>query len=237
MTALVTGELIKAATTRTMLAYAASALALSIIAVLVMTLAQDLASTADKQTALAGGPILLLLFGIVGAAGEYRHRTAAPAALAAPGRTRVLLARTGAYALAGLAVGTAMVAVTLAVGLPLLTAEPGSALSTSEVAVVAGGSLAAAILSTIMGVAVGTLLRNQVAGVVGALILAFIIEPLVGVIGDSAAGYTPTGAAAALAGQGGAATIAPGFALLVMLAWTIPLLLAAIAAERRRDLA
>lgn len=32
----------------------------------------------EKEEALAGLPILLLLWGLVGAAGEYRHRTAAP---------------------------------------------------------------------------------------------------------------------------------------------------------------
>ena len=34
----------------------------------------------EKEEALSGLPILLLLWGLVGAAGEYRHRTAAPAA-------------------------------------------------------------------------------------------------------------------------------------------------------------
>src|SRR3712207_2153898 len=90
MTALVRGELIKATTTRTMLGYALTAIALSIIAVLVVTQTEDLVSVSQKEAALSGGPIVLLLFGIVGAAGEYRHRTAAPAALVSPGRGRFL---------------------------------------------------------------------------------------------------------------------------------------------------
>jgi len=237
MTALVRGELIKATTTRTLLAYASSALFLAVLALVIMTQTQDLTSIGDKETALAGGPILLLLLGIVGAAGEYRHRTAAPAALVAPGRGRLLTARAAAYGLTGLAIGAAMVAVTLAVGLPLLESEPGTALTAGDVATVAGGSVAAAVLSAIMGVAVGTLLRNQVAGVVGALVLAFIVEPLVGTLSSGAVDYLPIGSASALAGQDTSGTLSATGALLVLLAWTVPLVVAAIVSERRRDVA
>ncbi len=237
MTALLHGELIKARTTRTMLGYAALAFVVSVIFVLVATLSGDLASLADKENAIAGGPLLLLLFGIVGAAGEYRHRTAAPAALVAQGRTRLLIARAGAYGVAGLAIGLMMVSATFAVGLPLIAGEPGPGLQTAAVIAIAAGSLAAAALSTIMGAAVGTLLRNQIAGVVGALVLTQMVLPLSSMIDESAAGFTPTGAANTLAGDGGAASLAPGWALLVLLGWTLTLLGAAVVAERHRDLA
>lgn len=237
MTTLLHGELIKAVTTRTMLIYAAITVAASILFVLSATLTGDLTSLADKETAIAGGPIFVLLFGIVGAAGEYRHRTAAPAALIAPDRTRLLLARAGAYGLSGLAVGLVMVFATLVVGLPLIAGEPGPGLTAGAVAAIAAGSLAAAALSTIMGVAVGTLLRNQVAGVVGALVLAVMVQPMIPSIDKSAGAFTPFGAADTLAGSGDAASLAPGWALLVLLAWTLTLLGAAVVAERRRDLA
>jgi hypothetical protein len=114
--------------------------ALAIANVVIVTQASgDLATVSDKQEAIAGLPIVALLFGLVGATGEYRHRTAAPAALAA-GRHRalLLLARAGAYALTGLAVGALMVAVALMLGLPLLAAHPGPGLRVSDVALVAG---------------------------------------------------------------------------------------------------
>ncbi len=237
MTTLLHGELIKAVTTRTMLAYATITFAASILFVLEATLTGDLASLADKEAAIAGGPIFVLLFGIVGAAGEYRHRTAAPAALIAGDRTRVLLARAGAYGVSGLAVGLAMVTATLAVGLPLIAGEPGPGLQTAGVVAIAAGSLAAAALSTIMGAAVGTLLRNQVAGIVGALVLVYMVQPLIPSIDETAADFTPIAAADRLAGIGDAASLAPGWALLVLLGWTMTLLGAAVVAERRRDLA
>ena len=84
MTTLIRGELIKATTTRTIFAYGAMAVALAVAQVLVLILPAwgDPMSLADKTEAIAGLPLLVLLFGLVGAAGEYRHRTAAPAALA-----------------------------------------------------------------------------------------------------------------------------------------------------------
>src|SRR5262249_39195611 len=117
MIALVRGELIKTATTRTVLGYAALGVSVAIANVLVVTLSGDWHRAGDKQQAIAGLPFWLILLGLVGAAGEYRHRTAAPAALATAGRRgRLLLARAGAYAWTGLALGALAGAVALALG-------------------------------------------------------------------------------------------------------------------------
>jgi hypothetical protein len=239
MTALLRGELIKTVTTRTLFGYAALGVALAIANVLIFTLSKDLLTVADKQEAIAGLPMLLILFGLVGAAGEYRHRTAAPAALAVGGRRgRLLLARAGAYAVTGLALGTLTASVSLALGLPLLSGEPGPGLGSGVITAVAVGSIVGAALCAIMGVATGALVRNQVAGVVGALIVMFVGMPLLNVADETAAELTPFGAAVVLAGDpaiGG--TLSWAGAALVLAAWTLPLLLAAVAVERRRDLA
>jgi hypothetical protein len=239
MTALIRGELIKTVSTRTLLGYALTGVALAIANVVIVTQASgDLVTVSDKQEAIAGLPIIVLLFGLVGATGEYRHRTAAPAVLAAgQDRALLLLARAGAYALTGLAIGALMVAVALLLGLSLLPAHPGQGLGAHDVTLVAAGSLLAAALSAIMGVAVGALVRNQVAGVVGALILAFVVSPLIAVIDETAVEFTPFGAAFALAGDPQADTLSWGGDALLLLAWTLPLLLAAVVTERHRDLA
>jgi hypothetical protein len=237
MTAL-RGELIKTVTTRTALGYAFVGVVLALANVLIVTLSQDLVSAADKREAIAGLPILLVLFGIVGGAGEYRHRTAAPAALAAGGdRGRLLVARAGAYALTGIAIAFPMVAISLAVGVPLLAGEPGPGIGSRELAVAAGGSALAAAWSAIMGVAAGALLRNQVAGVIGALMLALVIGPLLHAIDDAIVGYTPFGAATLVAGDPAGGSLSWGGAALTLAAWTAALLLAAVVAERRRDMA
>jgi ABC-2 type transport system permease protein len=239
MTALIRGELIKTVSTRTLLGYALTGAALAIANVMIVTQASgELDTVSDKEEAIAGLPIIVLLFGLVGATGEYRHRTAAPAVLAAgQDRAQLLLARAGAYALTGLAIGALMVAVALVLGLSLLPAHPGPGLGAHDVALVAAGSLLAAALSAIMGVAVGAVVRNQVAGVVGALILAFVVSPLIAVIDETAVEFTPFGAAFALAGDPQAGTLSWGGDALLLLAWTLPLLLAAVVTERHRDLA
>jgi ABC-2 type transport system permease protein len=238
MTALIRGELIKTATTRTLFGYAALGVALMVANVVIVTqFSDELDNVSDKREAIAGLPILLLLLGIVGAAGEYRHRTAAPAALVA-GRDRgqLLLARAGAYAVTGIGLAALMAAVSLALGLPLLASEPGRGLGSGDVAAVAGGSLVAAALSAIMGVTVGALVRNQVAAVIGTLILIFVVTPLLNVVNETAVEFTPFGAAAVLAGEPNE-KLSWGGAALMLGAWTAPLLMAALAAERRRDVA
>jgi ABC-2 type transport system permease protein len=239
MSRLLRGELRKLLTTRTLFAYAVAGVLMSVFNVVVVTLASgDLDALGEKQEALASLPILLLLLGLVGAAGEYRHRTAAPSALAAHAdRGRLLLARTVAYALAGLGIGALMAGVSLAIGLPLLAAHPGPGLGFGDVAPVAAGDVAAAVLFAIMGVAIGALVRNQAAGVIALLLLNFVMNPLVSMADESAGNFTPFGAAAILARMTHDTTLSVGAAGLVLVAWTLPLLAVAIAAERRRDLA
>jgi ABC-2 type transport system permease protein len=238
MTALMTGELIKTMTTRTLVAYAVIGVALASGNVLILTLSKDLVTVADKQEAIAGLPVMLLLFGLVGAAGEYRHRTAAPAVLAAGrGRGRLLFARACAYAIIGLAVGVLTTAVSLALALPLLGREPGPGLGSGEIASVATGSIIAAALCAIMGVAAGTLVRNQVVGVVGALILMFVVTPLLNLVNETVLEYSPLGAAVALAGDPSVVSLSWAGAAVVLTAWAAAVLLAAILAEQRRDLA
>jgi len=239
MTTLIRGELIKATTTRTIFAYGAMAVALAAAQVLALILPSwdEPMSLADKTEAIAGLPLLVLLLGLVGAAGEYRHRTAAPATLVA-GRDRgsVLLARAGAYAAAAVAVAALATMVTLAVGLPLLAHRPGPEVGAGDVALVAGGTLVAAALSAALGVALGALVRNQVVAVTGTLVVIFVVLPLVGVIDPTIIDVTPFGAAQGVAGAG-LETLSIGAAGAVLLGWTVAALIAAIATERRRDIA
>lgn len=239
MTVLIRGEIIKATTTRTILAYAAMAVVLALTQVLLTMLAtsSDLTAVAGKKEAIAGLPLLLLLLGIVGAAGEYRHRTVAPAVLVT-GRDGglMLLARAGAYALTSVAVAAPATVVTLAVGVPLLAGESGAALAAADVALVAGGSLLAAALSAIFGVALGALVRNQVVAVTGTLVVIFVVLPLVQALSGTALDLTPFGAAQGVAGAT-LTTLSWGEAGLVLLAWALVALIAATIAERLRDIA
>jgi ABC-2 type transport system permease protein len=84
---LIHGELIKVRTTRTALAFGIASVLLVLALVLISFLAGDPDTVQDKRDAMNVGGVLsvpLLIFGIVGATGEYRHRTIAPAVRSRP---------------------------------------------------------------------------------------------------------------------------------------------------------
>jgi ABC-2 type transport system permease protein len=234
MNRLIAGELIKVRTTRTALGFGAASVLLVLALVLISFLAGDPRTVQDKRDALNVGGVLsvpLLIFGIVGATGEYRHRTIAPAVLIAPGRARLTVARLIAYLLTAFVVGAAMVVVALVIGLPL--AGGGEDLAGSDLVTIAGGGLIVAVLTTALGVGVGVLVRNQVAGVVGALIWLFILSPVLGLIDEQLPNYT-TLPAAGVAG-GGSGDISWARAVIVLVVWAVVFFAAGLLVERRRD--
>jgi hypothetical protein len=233
--ALIQGEMIKVRTTRTALGFGTASVLLVLALVLIASLAGDPTTVDDKRDALNIGGVLsvpLLIFGIVGATGEYRHRTIAPAVLIAPDRTRLTVARLVAYLLTALLVGVAMFVVALVVGLPLL--GDGEELAGSDIVAVGSGGLIVAVLTTALGVGLGVLVKNQVASVVGALIWLFILSPALELIDEDLPNYTPLPAAGA-ADSGGDVEIAFGTGVIVLAAWAALFVAAGLLLERRRD--
>jgi ABC-2 type transport system permease protein len=238
LSALLRGELIKVRTTRTALGFATASVLLVVAYVLVSLLAGDPTTVSEKRDALNVGGVLsvpLLIFGIVGATGEYRHRTLAPAALIAPDRTRLTLARLLAYLLTAIAVGVAMVVVALVIGLPLLSSQLGPDLAGEDFRRVIGGGLIVASLTAALGVGVGVLVRNQVAGVVGALIWLFILSPLLGLIDEDLPNYTTLPAAGVAGGSEGDGLSWSG-AVAVLVVWALVFNVLGLLAEKRRDI-
>jgi len=237
MRRLLAGEMIKVRTTRTALGFGAAAVLLTLATVLISILADDLADAEQKRDALNFGgviAIVLLLFGAVGATGEFRHRTLAPAVLIAPDRFRLVLARLGAYGLTGLLVGVIMGAVALGLGLALMGGEPGAELEGSDYLKLAIGGLIAVVLSVAIGVGVGTLVRNQVAAVVGILVWLTILEPLVGLLDDDWVQYT-LGPTLGRVGRGGDQDMSFAASVLVLVAWAVVACGAGALVDRRRD--
>jgi ABC-2 type transport system permease protein len=236
---LVRGELIKVRTTRTALGFAVAVALLTLAVVLLTILAGHPKTIADKRSALAVGSSIsavLLLFGVVGAGAEYRHRTLAPALLVAPGRGRLLVARIVAYGVAGIAIGAVMTMVAFAIGLPLLAGRPGPDLATSDYLRAAGGGLLTILLCTVLGVGLGTLVGRQVPAVIGTMVWIFILEPLSNLIGHISK-FTIGQAATSISGDNGGQLLPWAAALLVLLAWTATFVLAAALTDRRRDIA
>ncbi|WP_432081580.1 ABC transporter permease [Streptomyces sp. WAC 04229] len=239
MSHLLRGELIKTMTTRTVLGFAVGGVAFAVLNVLAVAVwSGDLDEVPEKQEALSALPILLLLWGLVGTAGEYRHRTAAPAALVSRRhRGAVLAARITAYALMGLLLGTLTTMVSLGLALPLLSDHPGPGLTSGDVRAVVAGNLVAFVLSAILGAALGALIRSPVLGVVVLLIVNFAVVPLLSGVWESGINLTPFGAAGVLSRMTHHTTLSVAEAGWVLAAWTAAVTLVAVVVERRRDLA
>jgi ABC-2 type transport system permease protein len=239
MTGILQGELGKTLSTRTLAAFVLVCIGFGALnAVIIGAASGELDTLAEKNEALTCLPVLLVVWGLVGVAGEYRHRTAAPAALAAPAsRTTVLGLRILAYTVTGLVLGVLTSAVSVAIALPLTQDMPGEQLTPDSIGKVVAANIAASVLATVLGAAVGALIRNQVAGVVTVLVLDFAVAPLLANADEGLANLTPSGAASVLSGMTHNTTLSVFQAGLVLAGWTAVGVLAALLSEGRRDLA
>ena len=144
--------------------------------------------------------VFTVILAIIGITQEFRHRTATPTFLTTPHRRRVVVAKLVTYLVAGLGYAVVTALVLLAVGVPwLLSAGASVSLGGTNGTVLLGGILAVGLYG-VLGVGVGTLLRNQVGAIVGVLVYLFVLEPIVRGIPATAPVYRwlPGGAQEAL---------------------------------------
>jgi ABC-2 type transport system permease protein len=235
----VRAELLKLRTTRTAMGF--------LIAIVVLTLGLGALiftetrfdDKQDVKDALAGTGVastLLLVLGIVGTTGEHRHGTISSSLLVIPDRAVLVASKLAAYALVGMVLGAAAMAVTMALGIPWVASQESAAeLSGGDyVELVAGGVLAAA-LSGAIGVGVGALVRNQVAAVVGVLVVMFVIDPTITFAAPDVAAYSIGSSTAALSGFDVDGALDWWVSGLVLLGWTTLFAVLGAFAEQRRD--
>ncbi len=203
---LVRAELLKLRTTRMFWGNVAAALAFVPLSLaLAVTGGTDPLDSADgvrhAMSAASSGAVLLLVIGILGMAGEFRHGTATATFLISPDRRRVVAAKLVAAALVGACVAVAAAALTLAIGLPWLSAEDVSPTAyTADIVAALLGSFAATVLAAVVGVGFGALVRNQTAAITIALVWTQVVEGvLVGFVPEVGKWF-PGGAASALSG-------------------------------------
>jgi ABC-2 type transport system permease protein len=238
VTRLLSGELLKLRTTRTAIAFALAAIVLVLLVVLLSILSGDPQNVPDKRDAVNFGgttAFVLLIFGVVGATGEYRHRTLAPSLLVAPDRARLTVARMVAYGITGLLIGLLMLVVAFGIGLPLLAGQPGRDLASSDLLKTGGGGVLSVALSAMLGVGIGVLVRNQVAAVVGTLVWFFIVEPLLTLVSDQVYEYSISQSASAVAGTQGSDYLSFGVAVLVLAGWAALFVAVGAFVDARRD--
>jgi len=214
MTRLVRAELAKLRTTRTAPTMLAALAAFAVVTVVfVVTVAGSEGNPplhADSLRWIVAAPSrvvsgAVLLLGILAMGGEFRHQTITQTFLTTPNRGRVVAAKLAAGVLVGLAFAAVITVVVLAVGLPWLAAKGVPIQLTGPLAQKVAGVLAAAALSGLLGVAVATLVRNQVAAVVGVLLWFLLVEGVLPLVlrAPTLPRWLPGGATAALTEPGG----------------------------------
>ncbi len=245
MRPLLHAELLKLRTTRTFAALAGTAVGTSLlltVLVSVLTEPTEKSVLIDVFASDTSG-LFILLLAVVGISGEWRHRTIAGSLLTAPGRLRFLAAKMLAFAAAGLLLSLSIYLAVSIVGFVILSVRelPLPRLGDRVELAVRGAGVAALVGA--LGVCLGALVRNQVVAIVGVLLLSFLVEPLllglvpdVGRFGPFVA--LPTAAAdlsPADTGLDDVTLVAPGIAVVLMLAWIGLTFAVSGALLRRRD--
>jgi ABC-type transport system involved in multi-copper enzyme maturation permease subunit len=201
MRRLVSSELLKVRTTRSLFwTLIGAVLLVALVAIVQLAFVDDdeLASK-DSQLAVFGaagaGTFFALVLGVLLVTNEYWHKTITHTFLVTPTREQVMLAKVVVSILGGLAYAIGTYGLTLAVGLTWLNLEGiaiaiGAGDAVREFTAIALGSMFYAVL----GAGVAAIVRNQVAAVVGALVWFLIVEQTVVGLFPAVGKWTPSGA-------------------------------------------
>jgi ABC-type transport system involved in multi-copper enzyme maturation permease subunit len=245
MTALLRAEMLKLRTTRTFAALVAAALALSLLVVVLSALLQDEWTGDDVRNLFLADftGLFIMLLGVMGMAGEWRHKTITGTVLAAPDRLRLLTAKMLSYAAAGAVLSLIVTLTIMIVGTIILSVRGFDTAPLSDLVDVLWRNLLVAALVGALGVGIGAVVRNQVVAIIAVLVLGFVLEPVLFGLLPEVARFGPTqGAPAGIVdanpfGDSDDNTLlAPGVAVLVMFGWIGAFFAAAAVRLRAGDL-
>ena len=245
MRALLLAELLKLRTTRSFIALTAVAVATSVLLVVLVSVLTEPSEedvlvdvfTADTSS------LFILLLAVIGTSGEWRHRTITSSLLAAPDRLRFLAAKTVAFAVAGVVMSVVISTVIAIVGLTILSIRDLPVPEAGELAAQVGRNAIPAALLGAFGVTIGGLVRNQAAAIVGVLVIGLAIEPVIAGLAPDVGRFGPIGVLPGAAADDPSTDsgfdeeyLAPGLAVLAMLAWISVTFVVSAALLRARDL-
>jgi ABC-type transport system involved in multi-copper enzyme maturation permease subunit len=189
--------------------------------------------------AQAGGAyVFAIIIGTLGMTQELRHQTLTSTLLAEPRRNRVMVAKLAAYAVVGAIYGVVGVAFGYALAFALLPFKDHAAVPTDALLQIAGGAVLGCALFAVLGVAIGTLVRNQIAAVLGVLVWVLLIEALVVAFLPSVGKWLPGGALQGVlqtTGFNGNEYLPVWGGALVLVGWTVFFAVLAAVTTQRRD--
>lgn len=153
---------------------------------------------------VTGTYIFAMILGITGMTAEYRYQTITPTFLVSPRRSRVVVAKIVAHFAMGLVYGVVALVSGMAVGAVVVAVRGYSlGLGTPGLWRAAVLGVVAVAIWTVLGIGIGTLIRNQVAAILIGVFIAFLLVPLAS-LGlhalhlDGVGKWLPTNASAAL---------------------------------------
>jgi ABC-type transport system involved in multi-copper enzyme maturation permease subunit len=241
-------ELLKVRSTRTGVAGVLAAPAIAVFVTVAVLGAAGKNGNDPLQSAtlvqVVGAPagvitVAALLLGVLSVTGEYRHQTITTTFLATPRRDAVVAAKLFAALVVGAAMGVASVALSVAIAGPWLTTHHVGLQLGASVVSVAAGVVASTALFGALGVAVGALVRNQTAAMVGVLVWLLAVEGIVRDVFSRSelVRWLPAAAGRALVqplDQRGALSGAAAAAVFV--GYVVALAAAGVGVTRRRDI-
>jgi ABC-type transport system involved in multi-copper enzyme maturation permease subunit len=180
MSALLRAELLKLRTTRTFAALLGVSMLLSVLITYLSATHGSLGHDSVKNNMLAADSsgALILLLGVIGMAGEWRHRTITSAVLASPARARMLTAKLLSHAVAGIVLSLVSMTTIILVGNLVLSSHGHDTLAASAAPDMLWRSALVAALLGALGVCIGALVRHQTIAVVGVMIVAIVVDPI-----------------------------------------------------------
>ncbi len=246
MSGLLAAELLKLRTTRARFAFVLVTVALTGVSV-----AGTIASAPDAERGRVGwqldlvsiagwANVVALMLGVTLVTTEWRHGTITPAFLTTPVRRRLL----GAKAVTGLVVGGVLTLLALVVvavvAVPWLSLLDVPLQLGSDTLGRSGRVLLAGAFYGAFGAAVGVLVHNQVAGVVGVILWILVVETLVVVLfgvldAEGIADLLPGRALSALDGSIDDG-LQPWLGALVALAWIVGVFTLGVTRTERADI-
>lgn len=183
------------------------------------------------------GAMVVLVLGILTAAGEYRHGTAADTFLTTPRRHRVVAAKLALGAAVGATAGTALSVVSVGVAAVVYDVEGATLpLNEAEVWVTVAGTLVYTTLFAVLGVGLGSLARNQVLAVAGALAWLAVVEHTLVNLAPDIGRWLPAAAGQAIVRTPLDGLLPPLGGAALLAAYTAAMALAGTRAAARRDL-
>ena len=201
-----------------------------------------LGTVADTNKMLKLGSVCsvaMLVLGIIGSGGEYRHKTIITAALVAPRRGALVVAKVIGITVAGLVLSTATFGLGLATAVAELSAHHMHHLP-ADTGTLFWGSVVTGTLFGVIGVALGYITRSTVAAVVAAVGWVIFVElAILHTLVPHLAKWLVTGAASTLTDPGVLASgaLTPATAVAVLSTYAVVLLAVASGLVLRRDVA